>query len=308
MANIVLRTVTPIIILIALGFFSRRVRILKSGDERVLSAYLYYFALPALLFVNLAETIFTLEVLRFIIAGVVPIVVVLIIYILIYLLFRFNRNILYLIILTTFLGSTAFFGIPFVLFAFPTEEAEQLAILAVVSIAIVSVTLSITVLELYKIGESAIIKGLTKVLKGLSKNPLILSIALGIVVSITGMRLPSFISDPLHMLGQSVAAVGIFMLGVFLYGRKYRNLPRAFLLTLPRMILLPAVALLFIRFFGLTEIQQTTLVLMHSMPIAISLIVLSERYNFYKETIASAILISSLASVVYLSVWLLILR
>jgi predicted permease len=46
--------------------------------------------------------------------------------------------------------------------------------------------------------------------------------------------------------------------------------------------------------FELPTISNVTLVVMHSVPIAISMIVLSERYNFYKETIASTILISSL--------------
>jgi len=47
---------------------------------------------------------------------------------------------------------------------------------------------------------------------------------------------------------------------------------------------------------------------MHGMPIAVSTIVLSERYGFFKETIASLNLISSLLSVFYLNLWLYILQ
>jgi predicted permease len=43
------------------------------------------------------------------------------------------------------------------------------------------------------------------------------------------------------------------------------------------------------------------------VPVAVSMIVLSERYNFYKETIASLILVSSLGAAIYLNLWLLIL-
>jgi predicted permease len=43
------------------------------------------------------------------------------------------------------------------------------------------------------------------------------------------------------------------------------------------------------------------------MPIAISMIVLSERYDFHKETIASLILISSIGAAIYLNLWLLLL-
>jgi len=46
---------------------------------------------------------------------------------------------------------------------------------------------------------------------------------------------------------------------------------------------------------------------MHGMPVAISMIVLSERYDFYKETFASLILISSLGAGLYLNLWLLLL-
>jgi len=46
---------------------------------------------------------------------------------------------------------------------------------------------------------------------------------------------------------------------------------------------------------------------MHGMPVAVSLIILSERYNFQKKAIASAILISSLASGLHLNLWIFVL-
>jgi len=47
---------------------------------------------------------------------------------------------------------------------------------------------------------------------------------------------------------------------------------------------------------------------MLSMPLAISMIVLSERYDFHQDTIASLILVSSLSAGVYLNLWLMILQ
>jgi predicted permease len=97
------------------------------------------------------------------------------------------------------------------------------------------------------------------------------------------------------------------MLGVFLYGRKYTNIGEAFKLSLLRMIYLPIITFLTTIFFGVTGIESSVLILMHGTPVAISMIVLSERYNFYKETIASLILISTLSATVYLNLWLLLL-
>ena len=73
MANPLIGTAVPILLLMGTGFLSRKLGILKSGDERVLSAYVYYFALPALFIVDMAETTFVGETLVSIFAGILPI-------------------------------------------------------------------------------------------------------------------------------------------------------------------------------------------------------------------------------------------
>jgi len=306
MFDIVLRTVIPILLLIGTGLLSRKVGILKSGDERILSAYVYYFALPALFFVNMTEMDFTGETLRFMLAGIIPILVVMTIYVSLRLIFRLSKDIFYLLVLSTIFGSLAFFGIPFITFAFP-GTGEPLATLAAASISIVSVTASITTLELYRLQQSKILTGLKLVAKRLSKNPLILSIFSGILFSLIRIEIPTPISQPLHMLGRTTSTVAIFMLGVFLYGRKYTNICKALKLSMLRIVFLPLVAFLTMTLFDLSTLERSTLTLMHCMPVAISMIILSERYNFHKETIASLILISSLGAGLYLNLWLLLL-
>jgi len=304
MDYIAVRTILPIFILIGMGLLSRKTGVLQSGDERVLSSYVYYFALPALLLINLAETTFTRETLQFMLAGVIPVLIVIPFYWLMRVIWRFSKNTLYLLILSTVFGSTAFFGIPFMMFAFPTDQGEHLAILSVVSISPVSIIIAITTLELYKLGKATIWKGLTQVIKKLSTNPLILSILSGIVITLIGIKIPAPLSTSLHMLGSSTTIVAIFMLGVFLYGRRYTNITKALTLSFLRIIILPIVAFLTTKIFNLPGIERTVLVLMHSMPVAISMIILSERYGFFKDIIASLILISSIGAAVYLNVWL----
>jgi len=306
MENVIIRTIVPILLLMGAGFLSRRTGILKAGDERVLSAYIYYFALPALFLVTMVETSFTSDILAFMLAGILPVFVVLAVYALLYVVFRFSRNTFYLLILTTIFGSLAFFGIPFIRFAFPVE-GERLATLAAAFIAMVSVTTSLVVLELYRLEESTKWGGVKKVVRRLSRNPLIISILLGVFLSLIGVEVPAPLSDSLHMLGGTTSVVALFMLGVFIYGRRYTRLGDAFKLSLLRMLFLPVVAFLATRLIGIAGIEGSVLVLMHGTPIAISMIILSERYDFFKETIASLILISSLAASFYLNLWLLLL-
>jgi len=267
----------------------------------------YYFALPALFFVNMTETSFTYETFEFILAGITPVLAALTIHTILYVIFRYSKSTFYLVTLCTIFGSLAFFGIPFIMFAFPTQQGEHLATLSAASVAIVSVTISITILELYKLEEPTMWKGLERVLKRLAKNPLIISIFSGILLSLIRIEIPPAISTPLHMLGSTTSTVAVFMLGVFLYGRKYTNIGKAFKLSLLRIVFLPIVAVLTTMLFDLHNLERSILILMHAMPIAVSMLILSQRYDFYKETIASLILISSLGAGVYLNLWLLML-
>jgi malonate transporter len=310
MTAVIIRTVVPIFLLIGLGFFARYRGLLKAGDERVFSAYVYYFALPALFLINLSETQFTPQALRFVLTAIIPILIIMVIYIILFLVFRFDIEKFYLLILSTVFGSTAFFGIPFIIFAFPYAVAEHLAVLAAAVISGVAVTISILTLEVYRLGRKGgfgIGVGLKEVLKRFSRNPLIISILIGVLLSLMRVSVPAPLSSLLHMLGRTTATIAIFMLGVFLYGRKYSELGRAFRLSSLRILILPAIAWLATRIFALSPMESSILVLMHSMPLAISMIVLSERYDFQKETIASLILISSMGAAIYLNIWLFIL-
>ncbi|MGB9960326.1 MAG: AEC family transporter [Candidatus Bathyarchaeales archaeon] len=304
--DVVLRTVVPIFLLMGLGFLSRKIGILKGGDERILSAYVYYFALPALFIVDLSQIVFNEENLRFVVIGVIPILAALTVYAILYFIIGLSKDTLYLLVLSTVFGSLAFFGIPFIMFAFPSE-GEYLATLSASTISIISVPVSIAVLEFYRLGKTSLAEGAKTIAKKLSANPLILSILLGILLSLTKVKIPEPILTPLNMLGETTAVVAIFMLGVFLYGRKYANLATAFKLSMLRTIFLPSIAFVVTVFFNLPTIPKATIVIMHSVPVAISMIVLSERYNFHKETIASTILVSSLGAGIYLNLWLLLL-
>jgi len=302
--EIALRTIVPMLMLIGLGYLSRKTGILKAGDERVLNAYIYYFALPSLFMIDLAEIELTWEHVKFVLAGVTPIIIVLAAYTVLYLVLRFSRGFFYLLVLTTVFGSTAFYGIPFLMFAFQSV-VEKLATLAAASISIISVSISIAFLEFYRL-EAPIFRGLRIVGKRLSKNPLILSILIGLSLSFLNIDIPYPLSTMLHMLGSTTATVAIFMLGVLFYGRSYGRLTEALGLSLLRIILLPAISLSISLLVGLPYLERTVLIIMHSVPLAVSMMILSDRYDFYKKTIFSVVLFSSLSAIIYLNTWLLI--
>jgi len=307
MNSVVLRTVVPILLLIGAGFSSRFFKLLKKGDEKVLSSYIFFFALPALLFVNMSRIPFSLDTLRFVIASVLPHAIALTVLISLYRILKFSRDTLYLLIMCTVFGSHTFFGLPFIMFAFETPEAERLAVLGSSFMAISCVSVTITILESYKVRGAAFMDAIFKVAVKLSKNPLIIAIFSGLAFSALGITIPVPLSRPLQMLGTTAATVAIFQLGASLYGRKYPNLKTALKLALLRAFFLPTAALIITYLFKMGTMESSVIVLMHATPMALATIVLTERYNFHTELIPSLMLISSLAASIYMNVWLLLL-
>ena len=301
-------TIIPMLLLTSAGVLARRFEILRAGDDRVLNAYLYYFALPALFIADLSETSFDGPHLTFILANMLPALMALGVFGILYFLFHFSKAVLVLLIVSTVFGNLNYFGIPYVIIAFSSQETENIASLTAAAASAVGVSLTLAALELYRLNTDTIQTGARKILSNLLQNPLILSIAGGFLLSVTGVRIPQPLSRPLHMMGVTTAPVALFMLGAFLYGRRYSNIASASALAVLRMIFMPLIALLLARAFNVSGLDLTIMVLMHSMPVAVSLIVLSERYDFYRETIASLVLISSVSAGIYLHAWYLVLQ
>ena len=304
MANL-LGAAGVIFVLVGLGFLARKLRLLRAGDERVLNALVYYFALPAFLLLELAQATYSWEILRFVLAGGGPLFLLVLLLGLLRLL-RLSRENFYLLSVSTVFGSLAFFGIPFIEYAVGGEEALKLAALSVGLLAPFGVAFVLTLLELHQNQEGPWVQAVGKTLRRLARNPLILSILMGLALGIGKVELPRFFQQILRYLSGTVAPLALFSLGVFLFGRPYKAIPKALGLSLLRLAILPALTLGFARVLGLSSLETTILVIMNGTPLAVNMMVLSQRYGFYVEEMASLALVSSLGSLLTLSLWQLV--
>lgn len=119
-----------IFVLMGLGYLARWIGVLRTGDERVLNALVYYFALPAFLLRELVQATYSLATLRFAAAGGIPLFLLVFILVLLRGL-GLSRERFYLLSVSSVFGSLAFFGIPFIEYVVGGEEAPRLAALAV---------------------------------------------------------------------------------------------------------------------------------------------------------------------------------
>lgn len=291
-----------IFILAGLGYLSRRIGILKAGDERVLNAVVYYFSLPAFLLLELSQATYSRDTFLFVLAGGMPL------FLLVLVLWGISkvclsRETFYLLSVSSVFGSLAFFGIPFITYVVGEEEAAKRAAMAVGLLAPFGVGFVLTLLELYKNREGKWTSAVKATLRRLVRNPLIIAIFLGVALGLANAELPLFVLQVLRYLSGAMAPLALFSLGVFLYGRAYRAIPKALGLSLLRLIVLPLLTLVFARILGLSSLDTTILVIMNGTPLAVNMMVLSHRYAFYVEEMASLTLVSSLGAFLTLSLW-----
>jgi hypothetical protein len=302
MVELLARTVLPLGLLMGAGFLARHFSLLKERDVKAISVYVYYCALPAVLFIDLAQTAFTFNVIKNMLAGALPLIIILLILLSAFMLKIIDRQLLALAVISTAFGSQVFFGLPYIMFAFEGLDAERFAAQVISSssvIAIVVVTITLELSGSQNRGKASIPQVLYN---SVVRSPLLLSIVCGMLFGLLRLPLPDMLSTALRAIGKTSLAA-VFMLGAFLYGRSYSSLSRAVLLSLMRIVVLPCIALLCARILRLPQLEASVLVLMHAMPVAVSVVILSQQHDFHVELIASLVLISSVGALLYLPLW-----
>ena len=282
--------------LMALGYLSRRYGILREGEERVLSDFVFHISLPSLVIWGLSSTRMSASVLRVALGVSAPMVLVSILIYLVGKLLGLGRERIVLLITASIAGNTGFYGIPYVRAVYP-EEGTSLAVLAWTSTLVAFTFIVIPLLEA--------VKERGDLLRRTVRNPLIWSALIGLLLMLSGLEIPEFISYTLRELGNTSGPVAIFMLGAFFYGRGGPILDPAPLLG--KTLLLPLITIFLSRLIGLSSLETSVVTLMSAMPVAVALAVLSDVYDFHREEIYSLVIITSLLSPLYLSGWLMLL-
>ena len=287
----VLTSLFTISIVVVLGILSRITGIFKAAHAKTLSSFVYYFGMPALFFVKIANLDLPGLDPQLVLGALLPTVIILVVLLILMRVGVLKKDTFILLGLTISFGSYAFFGIAF-FETFQNGEWLELSIVAASLLGILGIISTLTLLEYANQQKKS-----GGVLRKVFTNPLILSIFLGTGFSLLGINL-TFLDNALNLVGQTSSAIAIFVLGMFIYDRfSLKIIKDALPYSLFRMIVLPAVAWLTIRYIlpsgaGINQF----LLLENSMPAAISLVVFAERYDYKVSETAGIVSLTSILS------------
>ena len=171
---------------------------------------------------------------------------------------------------------------------------------ALPSVALVLVFNSLTLWTLVTVSVewarhgSFSLHGFAKTLRAVLTNPLVAGILSGTLFGLTGLGLPDFIDQPLHMLGQAAAPVALVALGMGLAEYGIRDGWRISLaISAIKLLLQPLVVWLLARLIGLPPMETQVVVLLGSLAVGANVYLMSRQFKVLEGAIAGSLVIST---------------
>jgi predicted permease len=201
---------------------------------------------------------------------------------------------------TGVIGNVGFLGIPMlVLLLGPQAVGPVLLVLAVDLIVFSSIlTMAITGLRAGRVRLDTI----RQLAVGLAKNPMIVSVALGLGWGTTGWALPGPVNEFLTLLGAAATPCALFAIGASLAGRSAERVEVAAWLSVSKLVLHPLAVACGCWVFGVTGYAAGVMIAAAALPVAGNVFILAQHYRVAPQRVSSAILLSTAASVVTVTV------
>ena len=144
-----------------------------------------------------------------------------------------------------------------------------------------------------------------KILLGIVKNPLIIASAAGILVNLSGLRLPECLSNPIAQLGASASPVALLLLGAQFEFRDVRTHRRNLAIcTTLRLVVFPGIALPLAMLTGLRGPEFAVLISMFATPTAVASFSMAAQMGGNPELAASAVTLTTLLSAGTMFLWI----
>lgn len=198
------------------------------------------------------------------------------------------------------IGNTGFLGVPMLALLLGQEAIGPMILILSIDLIVFSSLLVILVTGSRE-GRSKLAV-LQTVGLGLLKNPMIVSISLGLCVSATGFQLPDVANSFLTTLGNAATPGALFAIGASLASKSAERMQIAVWLSFAKLILHPLfVALAVYVFFKVDPYPAAVVVSAAALPVAGNVFILAQHYGVAPQRVSAAILISTAISIVTVS-------
>ena len=199
------------------------------------------------------------------------------------------------------IGNVGFLGVPMLVLLM--GEAAIGPVMLVLSVDLI-VFGSLIVILVTGSRDGAVSAGILKTVGlGLLKNPMIVSIVLGLCWSALSVPIPSVMNDFLSLLGGAATPGALFAIGASLASKSAERPFVAGWLSLSKLIVHPAVvAFSALYLFPVQPYDAAVMIAAAALPVAGNVYILAQHYGVASQRVSASILISTSLAVVTVSV------
>ena len=300
MVEIFLKTL-PFFALIGLGYWAGKTRFFSEDATAYLTKFVFYFALSAMLFrfaanLSLGEVFNGRLVLGYLWAtsfvyGIATLVAFV---------RRLNIETAAIEAQCAVIGNVGFLGIPMLVLLLGPEAAGPVMLILAVDLIVFS---SLIVILITGGRDGRMSFGILRTIGlGLLKNPMIVSIVLGLMWSSFSIPIPTPMNDFLGILGAAATPGALFAIGASLASKSAERIEIAAWLSFCKLVLHPAfVAIAVLIVFPLDAYSAAVVISAASLPVAGNVYILAQHYGVAPHRVSAAILLSTAASIVTVS-------
>ena len=294
----------PIFGLMAFGYGATFTRVFDAAAARALAAFVFYFAIPVMLFRNMATATLPDQIpwgylLSYYLAAAVVFAAGMV-----------GAGALFggplerqaITGFSSAFGNTVLLGIPLVLTTF--GEPASLPLFLLVAFHSTLLFTAVTVVIEVGRGSRAELRALpVAILTGLATNPVLWGLILGIGFSLAGLTLPRPLERWAALIGSGAAPCALFSVGASLRAYRLRGaLAPAAMIAALKLVVHPLLVFGLIRLvFDVPPLWAKVAIVIAALPVGVNPYLFAVRYDAGQAESASAILLTSLLSVATVS-------
>lgn len=291
----------PLFAKISFGFALRQMKILTERSLRELNALVFRVLLPILLFSNLYRTDFAaIESFRLLWFAVLIILAMFGSYMLIIpLLIKDNpkRGVLVQGICRS---NFIFFGMPMAATLFGGTSAGIASLMVGIVVPLLNMT-SVIALEFFRGNRP----NYPKILMGIVKNPIIIGGALGLIFTVSGMRLPAFLEQFLFEIAAIATPIALIVLGGSVTFSSVKLNRRALVIgVLNRLVIVPAVGVTIAILANFRGLELVLLMSMLASPSAVSSFAMAQQMDGDADLAGQMVVFTTVFSLFTLFFWI----
>jgi len=300
---IAVKTVLPLFLVIIAGTIFSRTKASSPAWVEILNKYALYIGFPALVIASLMHLeIGEQSYSKLIIYNSGYVIFCLILAFPMAKLFKLSRKMLRSLFLILPFGNIAYLGMPVLQNAFGKEILPVAAIIAAIFIFWM-LTLAIILIEVF--GQKNF--QAKKLLLSLVKNPLLISVFVGLAIVVFNIKMPVVAEKTIQLFADSVTAVVLFSLGIFLGMQKLgkpKEWYRVFSFVGFTMLILPFIFSQFLILFNFETALLKATIIDTAMPLGLTPYALSVQYKLETTLVARIVVLGTLLSMMIIPLWM----